>query len=869
MTDFQSVLDVPFQLNDVLLAEKEFNLLLYQDQFLSKKNLFIWQQKWVNLLETVKQALKTSTLTPKLKATATHFVNTYNNSETLSETRNEVFIKTELSKFKNLFDTVETYPLTEEQRRAIIIDEESNLVVAGAGSGKTSTIIGKIAYLLKKRLATPQDILLLAFNRDVVTQMATRLHSRLGIKFTVRTFHSMGLDVIAQCRGTKPTVSKLAEDPTQLPAKLFEFTKNRMANDEEFAKQITTYLLYHSLPYKSPFNAKSFSEYLRYMRRYSLRSLKGDHPKSFEEYYIANFLFVNNIKYEYKQIYLKKTAKQTKQYFPVFFLPDYNICIAYSPVNRKGKPPPFIDYEKYALKIEHTKDFCKKHNILLVECYHYEQQEGTLLNNLKAKLCQNGVQFAPLFPSQIFDKLADIGKTASFTLLTSTFLNLYKASGKSLQDLQSCTQNQDARTSLFMDIFFKIYTDYSSYLQSKNEIDFNDMINLAATYITQKKYRPPFKYILVDEFQDISQSRYRFLKALCGSSCKLFCVGDDWQSIYRFNGSDLSIMLNFEQQFNFSRKSYLNQTFRFNNRLCKFSTKFILQNPHQIKKDLKSQIDDTTPALTILEGKTEAILEQIINKIGTQSPKKENTTIFVIGRYNFNKPKNMHKIAYSHPTLTIKYTTAHSSKGLEADYIIIIGLKNGEYGFPCQVMDDHIINLVLAKKDYYPNAEERRLFYVAITRAKKHVYLIIKDGCCASDFISEIIKNDYDVNLPENNFNPLKCPICKIGVITERKNKFGKFYACTNYPDCNYTATRCPRCQQGFMYKTRSKFVCSNIACSFTSNICPVCKTGYLHLRKTYHTSFYACSNYPTCKYTKQEAAKKPQYLNFTRLTLN
>jgi DNA helicase IV len=861
--------DMPLRLGDVLLAEKEFNELLCSKFYLSKKALLSWKQKWISLVQRIEADIKKGCLQAQLADASYQLVRSFKNAETTVEARNVEFLEAELIKFKDLFDKVETYPLTEEQRRAIIVDEESTLVVAGAGSGKTSTILGKAAYIVKKELAAPEDILLIAFNRDVVAQMASRLYARLGIRFNVRTFHSLGLEIIAHCKGERPTVSDLAGDRTKLPTTIFEFIKARMANDENFAKKVIEYFLYYSLPYKSIFDLKSFSEYIRYIRRYDLRTLNGEKPKSFEECYIANFLYINNIKYEYKQLYQTKTAKQTKkQAWSIFYLPDHDLYIEYFTIDRENKTPPYIDRKEYTSKIARKRDVYKKHNTVLIECYHYKQQEGTLLSNLKEKLSQYDVKFNPLHYNQIFEKLNESGKVIPFLLLVSSFLNLYKSSDKTLQQLQTQTNDNDIRTKLFLEIFEKIYEDYAKYLQEKGEIDFNYMINQATDYITKKQYVPTFKYILVDEFQDISQSRYRLLKALFDHTHKLFCVGDDWQSIYRFNGSDLSITLDFEQNFGTSKKSYLEQTFRFSEKLCELSTKFVLKNPNQIKKTLRSQTKDTEPALTIIEGKTENAIEQTLSQISNQASEKGKQSVFVIGRYNFTEPKNMHQIAHSKPNLTVRYTTAHSSKGLECDYAIIVGLKSGEYGFPCQVADDPILNLVLAKKDYYPNAEERRLFYVAITRAKKHVYLIVKDKHHASDFITEIIKNDYEINLPKNNAKTSKCPECKDGQIIERKGKFGKFFACSNYPDCQYIATQCPKCQQGFIYKAQAQYRCSNPVCSFSAEICPTCKNGYLQLRKTYHASLYACSNYPKCKYIKQETNKKQRYASFTRLSL-
>ncbi len=382
----------------------------------------------------------------------------------------------------------------------------------------------------------------------------------------------------------------------------------------------------------------------------------------------------------------------------------------------------------------------------------------------------------------LFDDLYELGRIPSFASLLTTFLNLFKSSGKTLKALSDKVDSTNRRMGIFLELFSKIYIDYTTYLEEMGEIDFNDMINKAVTFVKQGSYVSKFKYILVDEFQDTSQSRYRLLKSLLdqNESCKLFCVGDDWQSIYRFTSSDLSIMLNFQNQFNFTEISFLERTFRLNDKLCDFSTKFILENPNQIKKKLNSHNQVYFPSVTLVNGTRIDDLVNILDEI--DNTEVDKASVFIIGRYNYLKPLNLEKIQQAYPVLNIRYTTAHSSKGLEADYVILFGLISGIYGFPCQIVDDPILNLVLAKEDRHPNAEERRLFYVAITRAKKHVYLLT-DEYRTSTFINEIQRKRYDINIREEN---ISCPSCKIGKLMLRKTRQGEFYGCSNYPYCDY-----------------------------------------------------------------------------------
>ena len=178
-------------------------------------------------------------------------------------------------------------------------------------------------------------------------------------------------------------------------------------------------------------------------------------------------------------------------------------------------------------------------------------------------------------------------------------------------------------------------------------------------------------------------------------------------------------------------------------------------------------------------------MKQIISNLSKNNEKAEK--IFVVGRYNFlEQERFLANLPRRVGNLSIEYTTAHSSKGLESDYVIIVGLNGGKLGFPCQITDDPILNLVLAKQEEFPNAEERRLFYDGVTRAKKHVYLIDDPANNISSFTHEVLNGEYEVEsigqLPKTDL----CPICETGELVHKQNSRGSFYACSNYPYCRY-----------------------------------------------------------------------------------
>lgn len=236
---------------------------------------------------------------------------------------------------------------------------------------------------------------------------------------------------------------------------------------------------------------------------------------------------------------------------------------------------------------------------------------------------------------------------------------------------------------------------------------------------------------------------------------------------------------------------------------------------------------------------------------------EEKQKVFIIGRYNWLKQENLNDLPKM-PFLDVEFLTAHKSKGREADYTILIGLKGGRMGFPCQIVDDKILDLVLAKGDPFPNAEERRLFYVALTRAKKHVY-IINEPCFlnSSSFVSEILIGGYEINSEGQPPQSILCPICKTGEIILKDGQYSQFYQCNNYPYCDYTPETCPDCAKGFLTRRNTRYHCSNIECSFSAMVCPSCG-GYLK-KKTKNGDFLGCSNYTRgCRYTQPLGTSRP-----------
>ncbi len=244
---------------------------------------------------------------------------------------NDEYVKNELVEYKVFFDSLFSEPLTAQQRKCIIIDEAHNLVVAGAGTGKTKTIVGKVRYLLEKGIVMPDEVLMMSFGRGARDEMAKRIESTLDAQVDVRTFHSLGYHIIGQTTGAKPSISEEAEDRRVLAHKfnrqLEKFLEKRI-EDYDFLDLVSRYFTYYLRPVENDLDFQSEEEYEDYLQQCEIRTLQGEKVKSYEECMIANFLYLNGIKYEYEKDYIVNTATQDRrQYQPDFYLSDYGIWV--------------------------------------------------------------------------------------------------------------------------------------------------------------------------------------------------------------------------------------------------------------------------------------------------------------------------------------------------------------------------------------------------------------------------------------------------------------------------------------------------------------------------------------------------------------
>lgn len=837
----------------------------------------------------------------------TIFLTRYSNFDKNSVSEmNEAFIKRELIDKDTFFSNIDGKSLDLQQRMAIITNEDGNLIVAGAGSGKTLTISGKVKYLVETKGIKPEEILLVSFTRKAAEEMSERIKGRLDINVDVNTFHSLGKKIIAKEKSTKLDVeenpyriikqyfdTEMYDEPAQLKRMMeyFGYYLNIPTDIEQFENLGQAYHYQKGLDLQTlrgkyteqlqlddetigsnqgqrEFECLEDDQYIKRkaeLLKEQKLTLSGEKVKSLEEVTIANFLFLNGIDYVYEMKYPFLTATEThRQYKPDFFLPEYDIYIEHFGVTKEGAAPWLSHFEerKYIEGMQWKRQTHNENGTDLLETYSYLNKEGMLLETLRRKLLQKGVVFKEVDIIDIFNKIYDTENSnhfEEFIKFIFSFINLFKSNGYKYEKFDEFIKELDTkniffynRTKLFLDITKPVFSFYQEHLDQEKKIDFNDMINQATEAIQYGKVRFPYKYIIIDEYQDVSVSRFNLIYQIRNvTGSKVLAVGDDWQSIYRFAGSDINLFTNFEQYFGHSEMLKIENTYRNSQELINYAGSFIMKNTKQISKDLKSQKKKNDPLKLYGYVGQEVfrtlkyIIDEIVDGYG------ENSEIMLLGRNNFdinvlrkdpdfhlNQTKEEVKVKYKkYPGLSMFFLSAHRSKGLEAENVIILNASNGNTGFPNRMSDDPILSLVLTVPDEYLFAEERRLFYVALTRTKNNTYILVPDMNMSS-FVKEL-KDDYSIeytiikgNTVVSN-NP-RCPKCVEGFLRLRENnsRKGRFLGCSNYPLCDHTI--------------------KDIRVLDNPIKCPSCK-GYLVRRKSQRGEFYGCTNFKDgCRTTRE-----------------
>ncbi|MDY0278357.1 MAG: UvrD-helicase domain-containing protein, partial [Acholeplasma sp.] len=601
----------------------------------------------------------------------------------------------------------------------------------------------------------------------------------------------------------------------------------------------------------------------------SRRTLNDERVNSIQEAQIANFLFINDIKYEYQSVYPYAIRGTIKPYLPDFLIKQgTNECyLEHFALSEDGINNRFTEegQKKYRKEINDKVRLHKEHGTKLIYTFSKYNDDRDVIVHLRELLLENDFILTRVNDKTLYKKI-------STTIQNKYFDKLIQLIGNFINKLKVNNWNQDKikefkilakdeRTKLFLDIALECYLIYEQKLKQSNSIDFEDMINNASNVLDNhinKGTKLPYKYIFIDEYQDISLQRFNLAKKLSNASdAKIIAVGDDWQSIFKFAGGDISLFTEFEKSMGYAKQLQIVNTYRNSQELIDIAGKFVQENTKQIAKKLISNkslkdpviilsyddvypksIEEKNPFMKMIDAIEEAI-DMIVASEGLDKK------ILMIGRFNidrFNLERSeKFELLYNkfrfkkYPKLDITFSTAHSSKGLGFDNVIILNAKDAFMGFPSKMEDDPIMKLVLKDTEDIEYAEERRLFYVALTRTKNRVFIIVPQTA-PSKFVLEI-KNKFttvvlrgEELVPNEGLVKLPCPICGYPLQRRGNAKFGTtLWMCSNEPE-----------QCGFMtnnLKGGKLAICK----------CPDCVDGYLvvkEIRNKDNAFMLGCNNY-------------------------
>lgn len=498
----------------------------------------------------------------------------------------DTYIQRELNTYKNLFDSIESLPLTQEQRLACVVADDRQLLVAAAGSGKSSVIVAKVAYILEKRWANPEEIVLLAFNDKACTELRERCNKRLGRyagneKLVIKTFHSLGLELIGKFGPghRKPTPSPLAaKDGTRLRMALIRnLVENAIAKDSSNAVAFGTL--------QSVMGTQAPAVTVKDVQPGKFTTLQGEVVKSSEEVRIANFLFTRGIRYEYERAYeFDVSDPEHGQYKPDFFFPDIGVYYEHFAIDSNGKAP--AHFPAYLEKTQWRRQIHARMGTRFFETLSADFESRKVYDKILYHLHTHGFDFEGQTLEQVALGSVEIIEPAMTAL--DRFISNRKLSGISDDELLERARDGSPWLMDVVPFAISIADGYQSELNRTDEIDFTDMIRKATEAVEATSSDLGYRYLLIDEFQDISGIRADMIRAILGRcpGSKLFCVGDDWQSINGFSGSDIRFMTRFHEEFGDGTRQDLTKTFRSCSGIAKVAAELVTRNPIQLKKDV-------------------------------------------------------------------------------------------------------------------------------------------------------------------------------------------------------------------------------------------------------------------------------------------
>lgn len=788
---------------------------------------------------------------------------------------NEKFISDHLVSEKSYLDGIlsEVDPnikLDDEQRKVVLSDEDYTLVIAGAGAGKTTTVSAKVKYLVERKGIRPDQILVISFTNKAVGELQDKINKALKIDCPVTTFHKTGY-AIRRRQETEERVRIVTE------GYMFNVVNDYLKhNILEYPELVDKLILFFGSYFDAPYEGDDLNSFFNYITKADFTTLRGnmdeytekvidqrsgryvtiahERLRSLQEVVIANFLYMNNIEYTYEKTYPYNILRSHKPYTPDFTITQGEkiAYIEHFGITEDGRNNRYTQEQLNIYKKEVNDKILlhRQHDTDLIYTFSAYNDGRDLLVHLQEELIAHGFELKRRPSKEVFEKIVSTEENKYISRLVKfvcTFIQNFKTNDFVIDDFARFrTSSSNERTKLFLTICEQCYLEYSKRLKEYHAIDFEDMINDSARILREEEVQGKkldFKYIIVDEYQDISRQRFNLTKELCKlCNAKVIAVGDDWQSIYAYAGSDITLFTDFKNTFGYGLELCITKTYRNAQEVIDIAGGFVQKNLSQIRKALISPKHIEHPIVIktyteevdrkeyegkggkyFLIGKcVEEIMDGLISRY-------EHPKILLLGRYGFDG-YNLTKSAdfiYDDKTGSVRskkynadyfdFMTVHRAKGLGYDHVIIINARNETYGFPSQVQEDPVLKYVVKDDHSYDYAEERRLFYVALTRTKNRVYIITPQQH-PSEFVLELIRDYPQVKVfgkidkePQEKTQDKRCPVCGYPLQLRYKKAYGlKLWICTNEPEiCDFmtnnlagdemTIMKCDKCKDGYL----------------------------------------------------------------------
>lgn len=661
--------------------------------------------------------------------------------------------------------------LNDKQHDAVVSEDKRLLVLAGAGSGKTKTLLQKLIYLIEEKGVSPSSILAITFTKNATNEMIDRLiisaettgeYEKLLFDkrvnktdkdkeryiqqkkykwidgLTIKTFHSFCYSVLRNY-GVNEFDNKFRiigdekkDEEDELskhvaPETVFEVMHKLLieqCEDTDFLLQLKRYILDYIIdkihlkkvdPKFLPKDGKYFT------------TLDGTKVRSKSEQFISDWFYRHSIKYEYEPLLNVKDFS----FHPDFYIPDANLYIEH--ISDKS------------FSTNNKEEQFHKGNLLLVKTFDNMTSDSALFNHTLDKIVKNRLpsnyhktvtlNFKEEFHGyheDVKDFVQQIMRITDMIKVENIDIDLV---------LENARKDQHERVRQFYELAIPIVKKYIHYCTDKSYLDFNDLISRSTSLFKNhedivNKYRNKYEYVLVDEFQDVNNLQVELIRLLLTYNTQLFCVGDDWQSIYGFRGSNVSYIVEFEKHFANAKTIKLNLNYRSTQNIVGASNEVIKNNKFKVEKDVQASKISEHKIVVYSGNSEEQNIQFCVDKVKEllEDGISNDDILFL---YRRSKMFSQYFFKFKNEGIRVQGKTIHASKGLEAKVVFIIGLTEGSGGFPDIWLEDRIFQVIKKANHDLLMEEERRLFYVAITRAKDKLFLITEKGN-ESSFLKEI-----------------------------------------------------------------------------------------------------------------------------------